>query len=98
MSHQSLPDAITLSPEVLFQELNGEAVLLNLQNEHYYGLNEVGTRLLQFLSENSDVASAQKRLLSEFDVEETTLRQDIINLINELAEAGLITVCGTTNR
>jgi hypothetical protein len=38
------------SPEVLVQELEGEAVLLNLASERYFGLDDVGTRIWQHQS------------------------------------------------
>ncbi|MBN1400973.1 MAG: PqqD family peptide modification chaperone, partial [Anaerolineae bacterium] len=38
-----------ISPGTLFRELDGEAVLLNLESGHYYGLDEVGTRILSLL-------------------------------------------------
>ena len=50
----SLPTQVEISPEALFQELDGETVLLNLQSERYYGLDDVGTRMWQLLAENGD--------------------------------------------
>ena len=36
----NLNQTITLSPEVISQEVSGETVLLDLQSEHYFGLDE----------------------------------------------------------
>ena len=36
-----------ISPGVLFQEIGGEAVLLDLASERYFGLDDVGTRIRQ---------------------------------------------------
>jgi hypothetical protein len=88
----SLPPRITLEPEILFQELEGEAILLNLQTEHYYSLNDVGTRMWQLLAEHRDVATVVERLLAEYNVDEATLHQDLAQLIAALTDAGLITV------
>ena len=33
------------SPQILFQKLGNEAVILHLQSEEYFGLDEVGTRI-----------------------------------------------------
>ena len=33
-----------VAPDVLVQELEGEAVLLNVKNGQYYGLDAVGTQ------------------------------------------------------
>jgi len=87
-----LPPYITLSPDVLFQELEGEAVLLNLANEHYYGLDDVGTRIWQLLDEHGgETELVVGQMLAEYHVDEALLRTDIANLIAGLAEASLIT-------
>jgi len=88
----SLPKSVTISPDVLFQELNGEAVLLDLKTELYYGLDDIGTRMWQLLESNGQVEAACARLLQEYEVDETTLKQDLAELIDMLAEAGLILV------
>ena len=88
----SLPTQVEISPEALFQELEGETVLLNLQSERYYGLDDVGTRMWQLLAENGDVGAAYKQLLREFYVDAARLEADLAALIGRLAEAGLLTI------
>jgi hypothetical protein len=88
----SLPTQVEISPEALFQELEGETVLLNLQSERYYGLDDVGTRMWQLLAENGDVTAAFAQLLKEYDVDAARLEADLATLIGRLAEAGLLTI------
>ena len=83
---------VTAASNVLFQELADEAVLLNLVNEHYYGLDEVGTRIWQLIGEHDDVEQVVAHLLAEYDVPAATLRQDITALLAEMATAGLVTL------
>jgi hypothetical protein len=89
-----LPTRVAASTKVLFQELNGECVLLNLDNDRYYGLDDVGTKMWQLLVEHGDVAVVVDRLLAEYggEVDEQTLRNDLGELIAKLAAAGLLTV------
>lgn len=93
----SLPERIEMSSEVLFQELQGEAVLLNLETERYYGLDDIGTRIWQLLAQSGDVNAAFEQLLREYNVEEEVLRQDMGQWIAKLSEAKLIKVQPTTN-
>ncbi len=44
-----------ISPDVLFRELAGEAVLLDLKSQRYFGLGEVGTRIWQLLDEQGEI-------------------------------------------
>ena len=81
---------ITLSPQVIFQELDKEAILLDLNGEAYYGLDEVGMRLWQLLSENGDFDAAVAQLLTEFEVEEEVLRRELRELLEDMAQADLV--------
>jgi hypothetical protein len=89
-----LPARVTIPESVLFQELEGESVLLNLADDRYYGLDDVGTRMWQLLAEDGEVATVVKRLQAEYggEVDEATLRRDLGALIERLAGAGLVTV------
>ena len=89
MTHH-LPQRVTLSPEVLFRELDGEAVMLDLETERYYGLDEVGTRIWQLFAEYEETETVISQLVAEYEVEEEQLRQDLAVLLGELAEAGLV--------
>ena len=82
----------TPGSEVLCQEVGGEAVLLDLASERYFGLNPVGTRLWQLLGENDALQPAFDAMKQEFDVEPERLQADLLALVAELAEAGLVTV------
>ena len=81
---------VVAADNVLVRELSGEAVLLNLENETYYGLDEVGYRIWAVLTAKGSVADAFDHLLSEYDVEPTRLRQDMEELICQCVEQGLL--------
>ena len=81
---------ITISEQVLSQEVNGETVILDLKSESYFGLDEVGTRIWQLLQEHGDVKKTFDTMLEEFDVDADTLASDMKNLIDDLTEKGLI--------
>lgn len=88
----TLPQRVRTAPDVLYQELDGEAVLLNLANEQYYGLDSVGTRMWTLLNTAPSIAAAMDTLLDEYEVEPAQLQTDLHRLINELAAQGLIQV------
>ena len=88
----SLTGLIHLSSEVLFRELQGEAVLLDLRSQHYFGLDEVGTRIWQLLAEHGRAELVLKKLLQEFDVDEASLTVDLAEFLTRLESAGLISV------
>lgn len=81
---------LTAPKHVMFRELAGEAVLLNLHNEMYYGLDEVGTRMWQLLTTSDSVQAAMDTMLEEFEVTPETLEQDVAKMIKDMQEQGLI--------
>jgi Coenzyme PQQ synthesis protein D (PqqD) len=78
------------SPDVLWRELDGQVVLLDVAGEHYYMLDEVGTRIWRLLDEHHDVEAVVAGLLDEFEVDEATVRADVAELLGRLRESGLI--------
>ena len=86
----TLPRRVVPSSDVLFRELDGEAVMLDLKSERYYGLDEVGTRIWQLVEEHGDVQAVIEQMLLEYEVEEDQLRADLKDLFASLMEAGLI--------
>jgi hypothetical protein len=82
--------AFAPSSSVLFQEVEGEIVLLDLKREHYFSLDPVASRIWQLLVEHGDVDAVASAMLGEFDVDETTLRRDVAGLLDRLEAEGLI--------
>ena len=85
----TLESKITIPPDVIFRDLDGEAVILNLETGQYYGLDEVGTRLWNLLAEHGQAQLAYQTLLQEYDVSEEQLEQDILALLDKLSFHGL---------
>lgn len=88
----ALPSAVEATPTLLVQELAGEAVILDLQSDQYFGLDDVATRMWQLLREHASPEAIIPILLDEYEVDEATLRRDLADLIESLAERGLIQV------
>ena len=77
---------------VLFRELEGEAVILSISGESYFGLDEVGTRMWQVLGEAPTIQVAYETLLAEYDVAEDQLRHDLRELLDDLVARELIEI------
>jgi hypothetical protein len=81
---------IEISEEVLFQEVSGETVLLDLASEQYFGLDAVGTRVWQLIGAGATAEGVVDTLLTEYEIGRETLAADVAELLDKLAEAGLI--------
>jgi hypothetical protein len=72
--------------------LENETVLLNLEAECYYGLDETATRMWQLVTTAPNVDNAYMELLTEFEVEPELLRQNLSELLGQLIQIGLLQV------
>jgi hypothetical protein len=79
---------------VMFREVDGEGILLNLNTEHYFGLDQVGTRMWIVLNESDTLAAAVNTLLQEYEVEPLQLEADLRELIDQLVSEGLLELHG----
>ena len=88
----SLTSRVRINDDVLFQELQGEAVLLNLKTGVYLGLDEVGTRVWQLMGQHEVLSGLLERMLQEYDVAEERCSQDLLDLVAKMEEQGLVTI------
>ena len=86
---------VSVPTDVLVRELDCESVLLNLESESYFGLDEVGTRMWSALKTTGSIEAAYEAVLAEYDVDPERLRHDLMELIGKLVEHGLVEVSGT---
>jgi hypothetical protein len=80
----------------LSADLKGEAVILNCANGVYYGLNEVGNTVWAFVQEPRKVADIAAKVADEYEVAPDVCERDVIELLGQLTEAGLLEVRDAT--
>jgi hypothetical protein len=88
-----LTSTIVIRPDVVHRTLGEEALLLNLESGMYYGLNAVGTRAWALL-QSENVGEACRALAAEFDAPVEQIRQDVLSLVTELIDKGLVDLAG----
>ena len=88
----SLASKVTQSEDVLIQEVGGEAVLLDLASERYFGLDPVGTRIWALMSEHENLQAIADAMCAEFDADPARIRNDLLALVNDLVVARLVRV------
>lgn len=88
---QSLPSAkITISENALLEDMGDEAVILNINNERYYGLDPIGMNFWNWLKEEGDIDKVLEHAQKEYAIDVETLKKDIGVFVIELHNAGLL--------
>ena len=83
---------VRLAKDVLMQKVGDDAILLNLNTENYFSLDEIGTRIIDTLQESDSVTQAVRKLVGIYDVDESKLTSDAVRLVEECKEHGLLQI------
>jgi hypothetical protein len=86
----TLNNSLRIPDQVATRQLGGETVLLNLKTGTYFGLDAVGSRFLELLEQNGEIAAAHRVMLEEFDVAPEVLEADLLRLAEEMLAKGLL--------
>ena len=86
----SFTDRVAVPDGVLISHLQEESVILNLESERYFGLDDVGTRFLTVLTTSESIDAAYETLRQEYDVDPQALRDDLRELVEKLVDQGLL--------
>ena len=87
----SIDASVRIGEDVAFRELDGEAVVLNLETGMYYGLDAVGTVIWRAVESSGTLRHALDRVLDEFTAERAAAEADLLELAAQLLEKGLWT-------
>lgn len=81
---------VTTSKDYVYCNVEDEMVLLGLEDGIYYGLNSVGTFIWDQIKEPKTIDEIRDAILNEYDVEKGECERDLLELLYELSEKGLI--------
>lgn len=81
---------VEIGDSVLYQTVGDEIVVLNMNNQDYFGLDSVGADVWQLLLEHQNVAAVAQRVAAIYEVDEETALNDIQPLVSELLAANLL--------
>lgn len=90
MTAPTLDAAFRIPDDVIFRELDGEAVVLNLDTGIYFGLDAVGTRIWQLIEERKPLRIVLDTLIDEYEASPDRLQSDLLAFVERLNGKGLL--------
>jgi hypothetical protein len=88
----SLDSIAVVSGELVSANLDGEVVILGFKSGSYYSLDQVGAFVWDLLQMPQKVSMIRDSILNEYDIDVQRCEQDLLNLLNDLADKGLIEI------
>jgi hypothetical protein len=73
-------------------DLSGEAVILQLQDGMYYGLDPIGASVWKLIQTPKTIAEIRDAILEEYDVTPEQCEADLQALLEDMKEQRLVTV------
>lgn len=88
----SLNTQVISNKKVVSCDLEGETAMLNMEDGVYYGLNNVGASVWNHIQKVRSVQEVVDKILEEYEVKPDQCQEDIVQLLEELLEKGLIKI------
>ena len=83
---------IVVSPSVYSRAFGEELVLLDFARGEYFGLDPIGAATFKELEAGAPVSRAIEAIVAAYDVSPDVAERDILSLVQQMQEQGLLTV------
>lgn len=78
-----------IADDILYRQVENEAILLHIPTGTYYSLNEMGVRFWEALHTQSP-ALVIEQIVAEYSVDYSQVHHDLLTFLNDLADYGII--------
>jgi Coenzyme PQQ synthesis protein D (PqqD) len=75
---------------VMARKVGDEVIVLDLTGGEYFGLPAVGATLWEHIQDNQPLSHAVAKILDEYDIDRSTVESDVLRLVGELCQRGLL--------
>jgi hypothetical protein len=96
MNKINLQDVMSVPKSVMARRVGDEVIVLDLAGGEYFGLPDVGARVWELLLDGKSLVQAAEAIASEYRVDRATAEEDLIRLVMELRDKGLLVASPTT--
>ncbi|MFJ5759867.1 lasso peptide biosynthesis PqqD family chaperone [Neobacillus sp. NPDC093182] len=87
-----LDNIIVQSQGNVVSNMDGEKVMMSIQNGKYYNLGEIGGRIWDMIEKPTSVNNLIVNLISEYNIEKSDCEQQVVSFLASLKKEGLINI------
>jgi hypothetical protein len=81
---------VSRSPSVLTAEIDSEVVMMSVEQEEYFGLDDIGSDIWKRLDRPCTFADLIDRLAAVYDADRENIAEDVRALLATMAERGVV--------
>ncbi|WP_096435085.1 lasso peptide biosynthesis PqqD family chaperone [Alteribacter populi] len=91
----SLNHYVTQKPGNIVSDMDGEKVMLSVENGKYYNLGLMGGEIWDFMNEPILIGEVINGLLAQYDVEDSVCQEQVLSFLEMLRKEELIELTET---
>jgi hypothetical protein len=76
----------------LFNQIDGEVVMLSIENSEYYGMDKVGSRIWELLEQPLSFKDLVSKLINEYEVSKEQCSDETLVFLNKLIDKKLLII------
>src|SRR5216684_1383531 len=81
---------ISRSPSVLTAEVDGEIVMMSIEQGRYFGLDDIGSDIWNRIEPPCSFTALIDRLVAEYDADRATIAADVQALLGRMAAQDVV--------
>ena len=78
------------APEIIATEVDGELVLMSIEDGKYFGLDPIGSEIWRRLEEPKSVEALCGELKDHFDGDPATIERETLDFLGKLSDSKLL--------
>ena len=86
----TLDTVISQSKDQVSTDLDGETVLMSIEQGNYYGMDQILSRIWAIIENPIKTSDLIEKLLKEYDVSREDCEKDVLKVLNELEDENLL--------
>lgn len=86
----ALSELVVQSEGYLVSEMNGEKVMLSIENGKYYNLGQIGGRVWELIESPASIQDVVDRLVTEYFIEPEDCQRQVRRFLQQLKAEGLV--------
>lgn len=83
---------IKQTDDIVASEIDGETVMMSIENGQYYGLDLIGSHIWDLIKSPIKVSDLINTLLEKYDVDGDTCQRDVLAFLNDLNQDNILVV------
>jgi len=81
---------ISRSPSVMAAEVDGEIVMMSIEQGSYFGLDDVGSDIWKRIEQPCSFAALVDGLAADYEADRNTIVSDVTALLTQMAEQDVV--------